>query len=91
MEAAVLCLCYSRDSEMIASGGQDGKIKVFINYLYSYICREPFVDNVNNLYLEIYIIVAKTTTIFNSLSSPLLSSPLLSSPIPKCLVCISIT
>jgi len=28
MDDAVLCLCFSRDSEMLASGGQDGKIKV---------------------------------------------------------------
>ena len=28
MDDAVLCMCFSRDSEMLASGGQDGKIKV---------------------------------------------------------------
>ena len=28
MDDAVLCLAFSRDSEMLASGGQDGKIKV---------------------------------------------------------------
>ena len=28
MEAAVMCLNFSRDSEMVASGSQDGKIKV---------------------------------------------------------------
>lgn len=28
MEAAVLSLCFSRDSEMLASGANDGKIKV---------------------------------------------------------------
>ncbi|GFY75809.1 WD40 repeat-containing protein SMU1 [Trichonephila inaurata madagascariensis] len=28
MDDAVLCLCFSRDSEMLASGSQDGKIKV---------------------------------------------------------------
>ena len=28
MEDAVLCLNFSRDSEMLASGSQDGKIKV---------------------------------------------------------------
>ena len=32
MDDAVLCMCFSRDSEMLASGGQDGKIKV--NYLH---------------------------------------------------------
>ena len=28
MEDAVLCLAFSRDSEMLATGGQDGKLKV---------------------------------------------------------------
>lgn len=28
MEDAVLCLAFSRDSEMLVSGSQDGKIKV---------------------------------------------------------------
>jgi WD40 repeat-containing protein SMU1 len=30
MEDAVLCLAYSRDSEMLASGSKDGKIQVFL-------------------------------------------------------------
>lgn len=30
MEKAVLCLNFSRDSEMIASGSEDGKIKVSV-------------------------------------------------------------
>lgn len=29
MEEAVLCMCFSRDSEMLTTGSQDGKIKVF--------------------------------------------------------------
>lgn len=29
MEDAILCLTFSRDSEMLASGSQDGKIKVW--------------------------------------------------------------
>lgn len=29
MEQAVLCLAFSRDSEMLVSGSQDGKIKVW--------------------------------------------------------------
>lgn len=29
MEEAVLCLSFSRDSEMLSSGSQDGKIKVW--------------------------------------------------------------
>lgn len=28
MDDAVLCLAFSRDSEMLATGAQDGKIKV---------------------------------------------------------------
>lgn len=30
MDDAVLCMCFSRDTEMLATGAQDGKIKVFI-------------------------------------------------------------
>ena len=34
MNAAVLCIAFSRDSEMLASGDQDGKIKVReLNYI----------------------------------------------------------
>jgi WD40 repeat-containing protein SMU1 len=29
MEDAVLCMSFSRDSEMLASGSQDGKVKVW--------------------------------------------------------------
>ena len=32
MDAAVLCMAFSKDSEMLATGSQDGKIKV--GYLY---------------------------------------------------------
>ena len=28
MDDAVLCMSFSRDSEMLATGGQDGKVKV---------------------------------------------------------------
>lgn len=31
MDDAVLCMCFSRDTEMLATGAQDGKIKVFIS------------------------------------------------------------
>jgi len=30
MDDAVLCMCFSRDTEMLATGAQDGKIKVGI-------------------------------------------------------------
>ena len=30
MDDAVLCMNYSRDSDMLSTGGQDGKIKVII-------------------------------------------------------------
>ena len=30
MDDAVLCMCFSRDTEMLATGAQDGKIKVWI-------------------------------------------------------------
>lgn len=33
MDDAVLCMCFSRDTEMLATGAQDGKIKVtFVLY-----------------------------------------------------------
>ena len=35
MEDAILCLGFSRDSEMLVSGCQDGKIKVRTHYQYS--------------------------------------------------------
>ena len=28
MDDAVLCMCFSRDAEMLATGAQDGKLKV---------------------------------------------------------------
>lgn len=31
MDDSVLCLAFSRDSEMLASGGQDGKLKVLFS------------------------------------------------------------
>ena len=34
MEDAVLCLGFSRDSEMLASGSRDGKIQVIIIFIY---------------------------------------------------------
>lgn len=33
-EDPVLCVDFSRDSEMLASGSQDGKIKVFSHLLF---------------------------------------------------------
>ena len=38
MDEAVLCMCFSRDSEMLSTGGQDGKLKV---------CSFILSDNVN--------------------------------------------
>ncbi|KAH6931253.1 hypothetical protein HPB50_023249 [Hyalomma asiaticum] len=35
MDDAVICICFSRDSEMLASGAQDGKIKARLNACYS--------------------------------------------------------
>lgn len=37
MDDSVLCLTFSRDSEMLASGGQDGKLKVQCNNLFFYV------------------------------------------------------
>ena len=45
MDDAVLCLSFSRDSEMLASGAQDGKIKV--NTLFVLVlayCNLSFLD-----------------------------------------------
>ncbi|XP_061351598.1 uncharacterized protein LOC133296594 isoform X2 [Gastrolobium bilobum] len=38
---AVLCVDFSRDSEMLASGSQDGKIKVSITYLHLRLHGQP--------------------------------------------------
>ena len=40
MDDSVLCLAFSRDSEMLASGGQDGKLKV-TSILFSCLCSRP--------------------------------------------------
>lgn len=32
MDDAVLCMCFSRDTEMLATGAQDGKIKVDLTH-----------------------------------------------------------
>lgn len=39
MDDSVLCLAFSRDSEMLASGGQDGKLKVLFSsaHFYNYV------------------------------------------------------
>ena len=34
MDDAVLCMCFSRDSEMLATGAQDGKIKVTFSLIH---------------------------------------------------------
>ena len=41
MDDAVLCLAFSRDSEMLASGGQDGKIKVNKEILFLSLNLDP--------------------------------------------------
>ena len=38
MDDAVLCMGFSKDSEMLATGGQDGKIKVISDLLMNYTC-----------------------------------------------------
>lgn len=42
MDGAVLALCFSRDSEMLASGSQDGQIKV--NFVLFSIIKRKFWD-----------------------------------------------
>lgn len=37
MDDAVLCMCFSRDTEMLATGAQDGKIKVSFLFLLYYL------------------------------------------------------
>lgn len=37
MDDAVLCMSFSRDSEMLATGGQDGKIKVGVVSIYYFV------------------------------------------------------
>ena len=44
MDDAVLCICFSRDSEMLATGGQDGKIKVRLGYFSPYLEFIPLVS-----------------------------------------------
>ena len=38
MDDSVLCLAFSRDSEMLASGGQDGKLKVLFSSAHFCMC-----------------------------------------------------
>lgn len=33
MDSAVLCLCFSRDSEMLATGNKDGAVQVSVPFL----------------------------------------------------------
>ena len=42
MEDSVLCLAFSRDSEMLASGSHDGKIKVQCTYMYTCTCNVSY-------------------------------------------------
>ena len=43
MDDAILTLSFSRDSEMLVSGSQDGKIKVNVTYLW-YLLIKSFFD-----------------------------------------------
>ena len=38
MDDAVLCMGFSKDSEMLATGGQDGKIKVVVDMFINQTC-----------------------------------------------------
>lgn len=65
-DEAVLCLDFSRDSEMLASGSQDGKIKVSICLARLIYCtivnlRPEFVFSLFYLYCQL-----KDLTAFNS-------------------------
>ena len=42
MDDAVLCMGFSRDTEMLATGAQDGKIKVRFNLIQNYL--QPFLE-----------------------------------------------
>ena len=37
MEDSVLCVAFNRDSEMLASGSHDGKIKVCMTHVHTHI------------------------------------------------------
>lgn len=53
MDDSVLCLAFSRDSEMLASGGQDGKLKV-IRMLFFHACAQgPFAQVLCNAIFEV--------------------------------------
>jgi hypothetical protein len=47
MDEAVLCLAFTRDSEMLASAGQDGKIKVASALVADLFCTLTGLENSN--------------------------------------------
>lgn len=47
MDDAVLCMCFSRDTEMLATGAQDGKIKVWMRGMDS--CLQMFGEFCNEV------------------------------------------
>ena len=54
MDDAVLCMCFSRDSEMLATGSQDGKIKVSVAFsiLFPYITLTRLFRYIENFTTE---------------------------------------
>ena len=57
MDEAVLCMCFSRDSEMLATGDQGGKIKVSSTSIKSFMAcyaLESFMKHRLFLYKELY-------------------------------------
>lgn len=46
MDDSVLCLAFSRDSEMLASGGQDGKLKVLFSSAHFCMCAFFFNEDI---------------------------------------------
>lgn len=49
MDDAVLCMCFSRDTEMLATGAQDGKIKVEDEVNFSFHLHGVLLSGIHNL------------------------------------------
>ncbi len=52
-DTSVLCLTFSRDSELLASGSQDGKVKVW--QIRTGKCMRKYVHFVVTLFVDIFI------------------------------------